>query len=90
MIHLDHGSLSEKPFVLCNYHRDHWHENNICQSLKLLVERLIKVGHLRRNVREIDYGVESGTPVNRITTGMAALSESRPAIKYILGGPSDD
>ena len=32
----------------CDYHRDHGHETNHCQSLKFLVERLIRAGHLRR------------------------------------------
>ena len=32
----------------CDYHRDHGHETNHCQSLKFLVEKLIRAGHLRR------------------------------------------
>ena len=46
--------------------------------------------HLRRYVKEVDCGVESGQPADIITVGLTVLSESRPAINYILGGPSDD
>ena len=74
----------------CDYHRDHGHETNRCRSLKFLVERLIKVGHLRRNVKEGDRGAKSGTSIERITVGAVAPSESRPAINYILEGSSDD
>ena len=49
------------------------------------MERLIKEGHLRRYIRE-----ESAPIAERITAGVAAPSESRPAINYILGGPFDD
>ena len=34
----------------CDYHRDHGHETNHCQSMKFLVEKLIWVGHLRRYI----------------------------------------
>ena len=60
------------------------------RSLKFLIERLIKVGHLRRYVREVDRGSESEPLADRITTGVTALSESRPPINYILGGPSNE
>ena len=55
-----------------------------------MVERLIKVGHLRRYIREVDHEEESAPIAGRITTCVAALPESRPAINYILGGPLDD
>ena len=55
-----------------------------------MVEKLIKVGHLKRYIREVDRGEESAPIVERITTGMTAPPESRPAINYILGGPFDD
>ena len=54
------------------------------------MERLIKAGHLKRYVREVDRGVESGQPADRITAGAATPSESKPTINYIVGGPSDD
>ena len=43
-----------------------------------------------RYIREIDHGVESGQAAIRVTTVMAASSESRPTINYILDRPSDD
>ena len=73
----------------CDYHRDHGHETDKCRSLKFMVEKLIKEGHLRKYIREIDYGVESGQVADRVTIAATILSESRPTINYILGGPSD-
>ena len=55
-----------------------------------MVEKLVKAGHLRRYVRELNHGVELGQVVDKITTGVTTLTESRPAINYILGGLSDD
>ena len=55
-----------------------------------MVENLIKAGHLRSYIIEIDHGVESGQTVDRVTTATIAPSESSKAINYILGGPSDD
>ena len=74
----------------CDYHRDHGHETNWCWSLKFRVERLIKAGHLRRYLREVDQGVESRQPIGRITANPAVPSKLRPAINYILGGLADD
>ena len=76
--------------VQCDYHRDHGHETNRCQSLKFIVGRLIKVGHIRRYVREVDRGAESEPPVDRITTGAATPSKSKTTINYIPGGSFDD
>ena len=74
----------------CDYHRDHRHETDRCRSLKFLVEKLIKVGHLRRYIREIDQGEEPRQDVDRITVGAVAPLKSRPSINYILGGPFDN
>ena len=74
----------------CDYHRDHGHETNKCRNLKFRVERLIKSGNLRRYIREVDRGKEFAPTADRTTVGVAALSESRPAINYILGGSLDD
>ena len=62
----------------------------MCQSLKFLMEKLIKERHLRRYIREPDHEVESGQAVDRIVADLTIPTESRPAISYILGGPSDD
>ena len=72
--------------VRCN----HGHETNRYRSLKFMVERLIKVEHLRRYVREVDRGAESRPPAYRITSSTAVPSKSRLAINYKLGGPSND
>ena len=72
----------------CNYHRDHGHETNKCHSLKFLVERLIKEGHLRRYIREVEEG--SAPTADRTTTDIVAPPVPRPAINYILGGPFDN
>ena len=55
-----------------------------------MVEKLVKAGHLRRYVRELDHGVESGQVANRITANVTTQIKSRLTINYILGGPSDD
>ena len=36
----------------CDYHRDHGHETNHCQSLQFLIEKSIQAGHLRRYIFE--------------------------------------
>ena len=53
------------------------------------MEKLIKVGHLRRYVKEVDHKEESGQAADRITAGATIPSEFRPAINYILGGLSN-
>ena len=55
-----------------------------------MVERLIKAGHLRRYIKEVDCEEESTPIVDKATTGVAAPSEPRPAISYILGGLLDE
>ena len=54
------------------------------------MERLIRAGHLRRYVREVDRWAESRPLANKITTGVANPLETRPIINYMLGGSSDD
>ena len=74
----------------CDYHRDHGHERNQCRSVNFIVEKLIKAGHLKRYLKEVDQGVESRQPVGRIGASSTTLSEPKPVINYILGGPADD
>ena len=57
----------------CDYPRDHGHEIDKSRSLKFMVEKFIKVRHLKRYIREIDHGVESGQAEDRVTTVVAAL-----------------
>ena len=54
------GSLRNKKFLRCDYHRDHGHETDRCRSLKFLVEKMIKMGHPKRYIREPDDGVDQG------------------------------
>ena len=74
----------------CNYHRDHGHDTNRYRSLKFMVEKLITARHLGRYIREIDHELLSGQAMDRVTAAAASSSESRSAINYILGGPSDN
>ena len=74
----------------CDYHRDHDHETNRCQSLKFLIEKLIQTGHLRRHIRVPDRGTESAPTVDRAIAGPEHPYEPRPTINFILGGPTDD
>ena len=73
-----------------DYHRDHDHETNHCQGLKLLVERLIRIGHLRRFIRKPARGTEKAPIADRAITATEHPSESRPTINFVLGGPIDD
>ena len=75
---------------LCDYYRDHRHETDRYRSLKFLVEKFIKAGHLRRYLRDAEQGVESGQPTSRITTSPTVQLEPRLTINYILGDPKDD
>ena len=70
----DESFPKKKKSLQCDYHRDHGHEIDWCRSLKFLVEKLIKTGHLRRYVKEGDNGEESGQAVDRITVGATILS----------------
>ena len=66
------------------------HKTDKCQSLKFLVENMVKDGHLRRYIKEADHREESRLAIDRIVAGAATMSEPRPVINYILGNPSDD
>ena len=74
----------------CDYHRDHWHETNQCRTLKFLVEKLIRVGHLRGYIREPACRAKTASAVERIAPNSELLSKPRPTINYILGGSTDD
>ena len=73
----------------CDYHKDHGHETNRCQSLKFLVEKLIWAGHLRRYIREPTHGTETTPTANKAIAGAEHPSEPRPTINFILGGSTD-
>ena len=74
----------------CNYHRDHGHETNHCQSLKFLVEKLIRAGHLIRYIREPTRGVAVAPTADRVAVDIEHASGPRLAINFILGGPVDN
>ena len=74
----------------CNYHRDHDHETNQCQSLKFLVERLIRAGHLRWYLREPTRGVTAATTASGAIAKIKHALGPRPTINFILGGPADN
>ena len=74
----------------CDYHRDHGHETNNCQSLKFLVEKLIWAGHLRRYIREPTRGTKITPIADRAIAGVEHPSKPRPTINFIFGGPADD
>ena len=74
----------------CDYHRDHDHETNRCQSLKFMVEKLIQARHLRRYIQEPTRGIKTAPAADRAIAGAEHSSEPRPTINFILGGPTDD
>ena len=73
----------------CDYHRDHGHETNHCQSLKFLVEKLIRVGHLRRYLREPTRGTTATPTADKAVANIEHASEPRSTINFILGGSAD-
>ena len=73
----------------CDYHRDHDHETNQCQSLRFMVERLIRAGHLRRYLRGPTQGAVVAPTADRAIAEIEHASEPRPTINFILGGPTD-
>ena len=73
----------------CDYHRDHGHETNHCQSLKFLIEKLIQAGHLRRYIRGSSGGVAAAPTADRAVVDTEHALGSQPSINFILGGPHD-
>ena len=54
------------------------------------MEKIIKAGHLRRYIKEVDDREELRQAVDRVMAGAAIQTNSRPSINYIPGDPSDD
>ena len=65
------------------------HETDRCRSLKFLVEKLVKVEHLRRHIKGADHIEESRPTTNIIIAEATTPSEPRPVINYILSGLSN-
>ena len=55
-----------------------------------MVEKLIRVGHLRRYIQETIHVAEVAPAVERIVVGTELPPEPWPTINYILGGSVDD
>ena len=72
----------------CDYHRDYGHETNNCQSLKFLVEKLIRADHLRRYLRGPTSGAPAIPATDRAVVEIEHVPEPRPTINFILGGRS--
>ena len=83
------GPNQRNRSLRCDYHRDHGHETNHCQSLKFLVEKLIWVGHLRRYIREPINGVATAPTADMIIVDTKHASGPRQAINFTLGGSTD-
>ena len=77
MANTDPDESLPKKQILCYYHTDRRHEIDKCQSLKFMVEKLIKAEHLGRYIREIDHGVESRQATNKVTAAKVVPPESR-------------
>lgn len=70
----------------CAYHKDHRHTTERCRSLQYLVEKLLKVGHLKQYVRTGGKSRESS-----YNQGPRAPSAPVKAIiNYIHGEPLDE
>ena len=54
------------------------------------MERLIRVGHLRRYVPEMTRGAEVAPTIKKIAASVELPPEPQLTINYILGGPIDD
>ena len=74
----------------CDYHRDHDHETNGCQSLKFLVEKLIRARHLKRYIWESTCGTETAQAADKAIAGAEHSSDPWPTINFILRGSNDD
>ena len=83
------GPNQRNRSLRCDYHRDHCHETNQCQSLKFLVERLIRAGHLRWYLREPTRGATVVPTTDRAIVEIEHAPEPRPTINFILRGPAD-
>ena len=73
----------------CDYHRDHGHETNNCQSLKFLVEKLIRADHLRRYLREPTREATVAPLTDKVVVDTEHASGLRPTFNFILGALAD-
>ena len=83
------GSDQRNRSLRRDYHRDHGHETNHCQSLKFLVEKLIRAGHLKRYLQGPINGVIASLTADTLIADTEHASGPRHAINFILGGTAD-
>ena len=74
----------------CDYHKDHGHETNHCQSLKFMVEKLILADHLIRYLREPTRGATATTTAGGAVAEIEHAPGPRSTINFILGGLADN
>lgn len=72
----------------CAYHKEQGHTMKQCRSLHYLVEKLVKVGHLKQYVRLSGKGGE--TSLNPATTVLTTSITPRAVINYIHAEPLDE
>ena len=84
------GPDQRNKSLRCDYHRDHGHETNHCQSLKFLVEKLVRAGHLRRYLRELTRGATVAPTADKAIAEIEQALEPQSTINFILGGPADN
>ncbi|RVW70032.1 hypothetical protein CK203_059021 [Vitis vinifera] len=72
----------------CVFHKEHGHTTEECRCLHYLVERLIRVGHLKQYLRS-DAGGKNASQ-NHNTGAPRAPTAPKAVINYINGGPSDE
>ena len=72
----------------CAYHKEHGHTMKTCRSLQYLVERPIKVGHLKQYLCSDARGRD--TPRNRDSGSLRTPISPKAIINYIHGGPLDE
>ena len=83
------GPEQRNRSLQCDYHRDHDHETNHFQSLKFLVEKLIRASHLRRYLRGLTRGATVAPTADKAIAEIEHAPEPRSTINFILGGPAD-
>ena len=83
-------SLLEKPICTVRLSQRSWAREQQVLKPEVLGRKTNQSKHLGRYVSEVDYGAKSGPPADIIIAGATTLSETRLAINYILGGPSEN
>ena len=72
----------------CAYHKEHGHTTKQCRSFHYLVEKLIRVGHLKQYIRSKEK--RGKVARNLATTILTTSAAPKAVINYIHGGSIDD